>query len=393
MQEKTEKTGKKLSFHGSASTNKFVGGLYRDINGRLAADEPRAAAAEQIHNAFTTYLGHLKQNFPTIVIDEKDPSKAKEIDPRILSYHVLMRFLDKNDANLPVAYQGRELKFDVYGWPVAVDDESFVQWGIFTQAAATAYQTVLPDADLSKWAGPLQSNLDDIDSAQGEEELSTVMPPLFGDGLRFEPQWQESSSLSPAPSSEDTQELSTDTSLPSKELAPEQEPKESISSDSTSSNLQAQPQSAPQELDNYDFDAWQAPAELTRLRASIKAMHTYGLGLKTTCPKKADAAMQLAVELTKDLQNYYANAAEARNEEAFKKAFHQKLHSHDELMSTHRNYAKVVLANIAIALTGIGLAVIVVSLLVRGHGLYNATQGQNKVNDIDLQFDKSLRAI
>ncbi|USQ13912.1 hypothetical protein J2N86_00745 [Legionella lytica] len=376
----------------TAAVSRFVKNVYGNVRASTK-DRSIRALAKQIYSEFTMYLDQLEQaDFPALEFYENDATKIKYSDPRITTYCVLMKSLMTRDATLFLSsYQNNEIKFSVSGSPVSPENNSFALWGIFTRAAVAAVQEALPTADLTVWAVPMQNELDDIDSnSQDAEELSLVVP-LFADELPPESELQESSS--PSLSSlgvQDEQELSTNTSLLTKELVPEQEQMESISADSTSPTLHAEPQLTQEELDNYDFNAWQAPKELSALRASIKAMHTYGLRLKTACPQKANAAMQLAVELTNDLQNYYETAAEARNEEAFKNEFHTKLHSQDELMSTHRNYKMVVLANIAIALTGLGLAVIVVSLLVRGHGLYNSTQGQNKVNDIDQQLDKSL---
>lgn len=311
------KKEKQVSFDPRTETHKFVKNVHNNVKKRLTEDTTRTEVAAQISEAFTTYLGQLEQNFPMIVVDDNG---VREVDPRITVYYVLMSYLAKNDAKLPSSYKQTDLAFHVSGWPVASDDESFVQWGVFTRAAVAAFQKAFPDANLTAWAVPQSDELMGIHS-----------------------------------------------------------------------NAQVGSQPVPEKLENYDFDAWQAPVELTALRASINAMHAYGWRLESACPQKAHAAMQLAIELTQDLQNYYEALPEEQNKEAFVTAFHTKLHSQDDLMSTHRHYSKVVLVNIAIALTGVGLAAIVVSLLIRGHGFYNSTQGQNTVNDIDQQFDKSLK--
>lgn len=370
----------------TAETYKFVENVHHNVGKRTAGDAARTIAATQINEAFTKYLEQLKQDFPTIVFDENDPKIVKYSDPRITTYYVLMSQLAQNKALMPTRYKQSNLEFHVSGWPVAPDDTSFAQWGEFTRAAVEAFQTALPTANLAAWAVPTPSKVMDDANVQEQPESSTDILLLSGELVsRQEQQESSTSSLSSLP--QDEQKSSKDASLPADELVSEPEPQDLSEVGAVSSN----PQAEPQELDNYDFNAWQAPAELTRLRASIKAMHTYGLRLKSASPEKAKVAMQLAIELTHDLKNYYETSPETRNEEVFKTDFHNKLHSQDSLLSTHRHYSKVVIANIAIALTVIGLAAIVVSLLVRGHGFYNSTQGQNKVNDIDQQFDKSLR--
>lgn len=316
-------------------------------------DGSRREAAKQIYREFTTYLDQLdQQDFPLLEFDANEATRVAHSDPRITIYCVLMKALGTNDASLfRFPYQNNVIKFSISGSPVAPENNSFAQWGIFTRVAVAALQKAIPEADLTAWVVP---------------EPSQVM---------------SNSNI------QEQQESSTDASL----LVDGQEQQYSVSGDSTSATPLVEPQTVPQELDNYDFNAWQGPAELASLRASIKAMHTYGWRLKSACPQKANAAMRLAIELTHDLKDYYSALPEEQNKETFKTDFHRKLHSQDDLLSTHRHYSKVILANIAIALTGIGLAAIVVSFLVRGHGFYNSTQGQNSVNDIDQQFDKSLR--
>jgi hypothetical protein len=383
------KKEKQVDFDPTVEIYQFVKNVLLNVT-EGTGDRERKEAAVQIHRAFATYLGQVEQNFPTIVYDEKNPKIVKDTDIRITAYYVLMQHLLKSEAQLPERYKKKTLGFHVSGWPVAAEDNSFEQWGIFTRAAAAAFQKVFPNADLTAWAvpNPVDSNSNTQDEHESPTDASLI---ASGSGL----QDSTSSSCSSSASSQDEIELHAYASLLADELdSPEQqqEPQqESMSPDFIPSNPQAEAKLVPQERENYDFNAWQAPEKLKPLLASIKAMHTYGLRLKSACPEKAEAAMQLAIELTEDLKNYHETSPEVQNKEVFKTDFHYKLHSQDDLMSTHRHYSKVVLANIAIALTGIGLAALVVSLLVRGHGFYNSTQGQNKVNDIDQQFDKSLR--
>ncbi len=348
------KREKQVNFAPIVNTNEFVRNVYNNVKKYTAEDINRAEAATQINKAFTTYLAQLDEDFPTIVYDENDAKKVKELDARIIAYYVLMSNLAKNIANLPVSYQGHALEFHVSGWPVAPDNKSFAQWGAFTREAAAAFCKAFPDANLTAWAVPMPNELVEVDSQDEQESTPTI-------------------------------------ALPPKELELEQD---SINMDSASTHLETTPglQLNQEEMENYDFDTWQAPKKLTNLLISIKAMHAYGLGLKSACPEKAKAAMHLAIELANDLESYYTFSSE-ENKDVFAAQFHKKLHSQDALMSTHRHYSKVILANIIIALTGLGLLAVGASLLFRGHGFFNTPQGQNKVNDINQEFFHALKVM
>ena len=137
--------------------------------------------------------------------------------------------------------------------------------------------------------------------------------------------------------------------------------------------------------DDYNFDCWEAPQELKRLIKQLQVMHGYGLQLKPESPEKSVAAMTLSIELYKDLKDFYQNnlMPSSEDKKKFRDDFHEKLHSQDELMSTHRKWWKVIVGNIAVALTGLGLIPLGISLLVRGHGFFNETKSQGIINDMD----------
>ncbi|MDR3504235.1 MAG: hypothetical protein P4L79_16840 [Legionella sp.] len=341
-----------------AAVSRFVKNAYGSVWDHTK-DSSRREAARQIYREFTMYLDQLdQQDFPRLKFDENNATRVTYSDPRITTYCVLMKALRTNDASLfRSSYQNNEIKFSVSGSPVAPENNSFAQWGIFTRAAVVALQKAIPEADLTAWSVPEPSKVMNNSNVQEQQESST------------------------------------DASLLVDELVSRQEQPESTSEGFVSPipHAEPSPQSVPLQLDNYDFNAWQAPVELAGLLASLKAMHAYGLLLKSTGSEKANAAMQLAIELTNDLKDYYTASPEEQNKGAFVAEFHNKLHSQDQLMSPHRQYWKVVLANIAVALTCVGLLAVGVSLLVRGHGFFNVTHSQNNVNDVEQQFDKSLR--
>lgn len=102
---------------------------------------------------------------------------------------------------------------------------------------------------------------------------------------------------------------------------------------------------------------WNGSEALQPLTHVINDMFAHGLFLLTNDLEKAKVAMFLAVELKQALKAFMELSPEQRNQKTliFKNDFIQKLHSKDHIMSIHREYWKVIVANILIAITGIGL--------------------------------------
>lgn len=145
-------------------------------------------------------------------------------------------------------------------------------------------------------------------------------------------------------------------------------------------------------VDHYDFDEWEnCPATLI---ARIREMFDYGLKLEKEAYNKSIAARSLAISLYEDLKQYHQNTSRPspQKQREFKEYFLEKLHSKDELMSTHRQFWKVILVNIALALSGIGLLTQLASLLDKGHGFFHKTRSQDHVNRVDEAFTNTMSA-
>lgn len=140
------------------------------------------------------------------------------------------------------------------------------------------------------------------------------------------------------------------------------------------------------------FDTWRAPRELSLLIQRLKEMHHYGKSLTDSAPAKSDAVISLAVKLYDDLKNHYQSDSHLvrKAHKDFEFNFKQTLHSQDDMMDEHRKYWKVVVANVALALTVIGALAVGISFLVRGHGFFNETQSQRMVTDLHEEINKCI---
>lgn len=104
---------------------------------------------------------------------------------------------------------------------------------------------------------------------------------------------------------------------------------------------------------------------------SIRAMHDYGVLLQEQGVVNGEKAMRLATELMTRLEQFLDNNAALEGFDAFQADFLELLHSEDEAMSTYRVAWETLAANIAIALTGIGL------FAIAGQLIYSkATEGR-----------------
>ncbi|MDR3443030.1 MAG: hypothetical protein P4L65_08440 [Legionella sp.] len=132
---------------------------------------------------------------------------------------------------------------------------------------------------------------------------------------------------------------------------------------------------------------WVAPQEFNHLCTHLNQMFAYGLYL-LSCKnglEKGNSIMGLALELKGDIKAFteYPKAQQLAQKETFKKEFITKLHSKDNLMSEHRTYWKVLVANVLIALTGIGLFAIGIHYLHTGHVFFAKTQCNNLIQDVE----------
>jgi hypothetical protein len=100
--------------------------------------------------------------------------------------------------------------------------------------------------------------------------------------------------------------------------------------------------------------------------------------------------MFFALELKRDLKTFaeLPTRIQQREQKAFKQQFLAKLHSKDHLISVHRAYWKILITNIAIAFTGIGLFAIGVNYVLNKQLFFAQTQREKLVNTILLDTMK-----
>lgn len=130
----------------------------------------------------------------------------------------------------------------------------------------------------------------------------------------------------------------------------------------------------------------------------ITAMSDYGVLLSKQDIEKGSLVIELADNLATMASQFFAQKPQQRNFAEFELTFSALLHSKDQDMRAYRMSWGTITANIAIALTGIGLLLIagqlIYSQLTQGRPLFffqkNKTTREEKIADIE-QFN--LRAV
>jgi ankyrin repeat protein len=108
-----------------------------------------------------------------------------------------------------------------------------------------------------------------------------------------------------------------------------------------------------------------------RLFSTLRALKEYGVDLKEKGASKGQHAVDLAEALWSKADAYFKQENTPETYKAFQTEFSQVLHSKHKEMSEYRTSWSTIIANIAIALTGIG------ALLLVGHLIYTkGTQGR-----------------
>jgi hypothetical protein len=107
-----------------------------------------------------------------------------------------------------------------------------------------------------------------------------------------------------------------------------------------------------------------------KLSVKITAMRNYGEVLDRKGVSKGLVAMKLATELELMAKKFFALSPEERDEAKFKEEFLILLRRENQQMSAYRIAWGTIVANIAIALTGIGL------LLIAGQLIHSKATGK-----------------
>ncbi|MDP3704442.1 MAG: DnaJ domain-containing protein [Legionellaceae bacterium] len=130
---------------------------------------------------------------------------------------------------------------------------------------------------------------------------------------------------------------------------------------------------------------WEGSEEIRPLIHAVNDMFAHGLFLLTRDVEKAKIVMCLAIDLKQDLHRFMNLPPTQQIEKAveFKQNFLQKLHSKDEIMSKHRQYWKVIIANIVIALTGVGLFALGLNYAINGNCFFAKTTREKRIEAIE----------
>jgi len=136
--------------------------------------------------------------------------------------------------------------------------------------------------------------------------------------------------------------------------------------------------------------------ELQGLCERIDEMFAYGLFLLSCDEEKATTVFSLAIALKKSLKTFFEKPIEEQQaqQQQFKADFLQLLHSQDKALAEHRAYWKVIVANVALAFTGVGLLALGGYYLATGHCFFHQTHRENLRDKIEkspwLQQDQAI---
>jgi len=131
--------------------------------------------------------------------------------------------------------------------------------------------------------------------------------------------------------------------------------------------------------------SWNGPRELNQLNQHLDQMIAYGVYLISRDVEKGKTALLLGLDLKKDLKTFFeeGGVGDQENVTRFKESFVRKLHSKDKEMSAHREQWKVILANIAIAFTGVGLFALGINYALTGQCFFATTKREQLVENIE----------
>ena len=136
------------------------------------------------------------------------------------------------------------------------------------------------------------------------------------------------------------------------------------------------------------------------LLQKIQAMHNYGVLLKDQGVSKGQVAIDLASSLKNLANQFFERETSQHDFDKFKSDFSALLHSKDQEMSAYRIAWGTIVANIAIALTGVGILCIAGKLIhsrvTEGRALFffqkNKTTSEEKIADIEQSAQLILKS-
>ena len=136
--------------------------------------------------------------------------------------------------------------------------------------------------------------------------------------------------------------------------------------------------------ETYQVAMWQGPVEAQTLNQRLDELMAYGIYLLSCDVEKGKLVLLHGLALKKDLKDFFERPAAEQEQTlpAFKASFLTHLHNKDAQMAVHREEWKIIIANIAIALTGLGLIALGIQYAATGHCFFASTQRQKLVEEV-----------
>ena len=135
---------------------------------------------------------------------------------------------------------------------------------------------------------------------------------------------------------------------------------------------------------------WTGEGKVKLLSHRINQMFAHGLTLVDIDVVKGKGVIELAFKLKRSLKSFFAKplSEQYKLKEAFKNDFIQLLHSKDEEMAAtqYKQRWKIIIKNILIALTGIGLFAIGINYLVTNRLFFSQTQRERNIITMEKAF-------
>ncbi len=130
---------------------------------------------------------------------------------------------------------------------------------------------------------------------------------------------------------------------------------------------------------------WTPPAPWEAVGKHLNQLFAHGLYVLSENQTQGEAAMLLALALKSDLYQFtqLTETEQDVQKETFKHGFITTLHAQDALMNVHRAQWKVLVANVLIALTGVGLFALGVNYLLTKHCFFAKTTREQYLDRIE----------
>ena len=134
---------------------------------------------------------------------------------------------------------------------------------------------------------------------------------------------------------------------------------------------------------------WRGKDELNTLNDHLEALFFHGFSLLNQENEQGKTVMLLTLALKRQLKTFFKQPLEKQmaTKSSFKAQFIRTLHSKDEQMTMHRQKWKMIVANILIAFTGLGLFAIAGKYVFTGQCFFNKTAREKQIESIEKEIE------